>query len=109
MNIYLVGVETSYEYCKFPWFKKSKCSMSLKENLQAIVAEDTKEAERKYWDAHPNKMVVWPLMPKCLWPIVCKPNQNCQIWIQELDKDTPIDEYLKYMTPEDFYLFQKNA
>ena len=94
---FFVGVVTSYDYRKFPWFKKRRCSMSLKENMQAIVGEGTKEAERKYWDVHSNKMVVWPLMPKCQWPIVCKSSQNCQIWIKEHDKDTPIDDYLKYM------------
>lgn len=114
MNIYLVGIETSYDYRRFPWFKKSRGSINLKANMRTVVAESPEEAERKYREARDNKMVTWPAMQELamegFWPIMCKdPNQKSQLWIRKLDKTAPFGEYLEYMSPEDLLLLQKNA
>lgn len=114
MNIYLVGIETSYDYRTFPWLKKTRGSFSLKANMQTIVAETPVEAERKYREARANKMVSWPAMQKLtmegMWPIMCKePNQKSQLWIRELDKNSPLGEYLEYMTPEDITLLKETT
>ena len=114
MNIYLVGIETSYDYRTFPWLKKTRGSFSLKANMQTIVAETPVEAERKYREARANKMVSWPAMQKLtmegMWPIMCKePNQKSQLWIRELDKSSPLGEYLEYMTPEDITLLKETT
>ena len=114
MNIYLLGIETSYDYRKFPWFKKSRGSINLKANMRTVVAENPEAAELKYREACSNKMVTWPAMQALsmegLWPIMCKKqNQKSQLWIRELDKNAPLGEYLQYMTPEDLRLLQKNT
>ena len=82
--------------------------------MQTIVAETSVEAERKYREARANKMVSWPAMQKLtmegMWPIMCKePNQKSQLWIRELDKNSPLGEYLEYMTPEDITLLKETT
>lgn len=106
MNIYLVKIETSYDYRKFPWFKKSRGSFYLKANTQVIVADSPEEAERKYRDIRSNKIVEWPLIMKLtaegFLPIICKePNIKNRFLIQELNKKQPLGEYIQYMTPYD--------
>ena len=45
-----------------------------------------------------------------MWPIMCKePNQKSQLWIRELDKNSPLGEYLEYMTPEDITLLKETT
>lgn len=111
MNIYVVGVETSYDYRKFPWFKKNRGAVSLNLNIQTIVAANPEEAEFKYRESH-NKIITWPGVMQ--WavdgtlPVLCKElNMEHKLWIKELDKKKPFDMYLQYMTPEDLCLLQQ--
>lgn len=112
MKIYVVGIETSYDYRKFPWIKKSRGYVSLKANMRTIVAKNTEEAEQKYRKLCSNKMVVAPalhgLVAEGLWPVMCKdPKEKSKLYIRELDPNAPLGEYVEYMTPADLALLKQ--